>query len=300
MKTCRSWMFVPGHIAKMVQKASALPADAIMLDIEDGVLPASKPQARKVIADEVPKMPRNGQQRFVRVNSIHHPDFIGDLEAVAGLDVEGIVLPKVETPEEVRAAVSELEKLENARGVARPLDVMAAIESAQGIIAAPRIAAASIRMVALMLGAEDLGRDIGLPAQRVGEAHELIYARSALVMAAAAARLQSVDQVWPNLNDEDGLRRDTLQARRLGFTGKAIIHPSQIAAVNDGFLPTEADIDFAQRVLAAFRDAEARGLGAVAFGGQLLDKPIVDRARATLDMVRERQPGAAPINAKGG
>jgi citrate lyase subunit beta/citryl-CoA lyase len=127
-----------------------------------------------------------------------------------------------------------------------------------------------------------------LARERVGEAHELLYARSALVMAAAAARLQSVDQVWPTLNDDDGLRRDTLQARRLGFTGKAIIHPSQIAPVNEGFMPTAADIDFAERVLAAFRDAEAQGLGAVAFGGQLLDKPIVDRAKATLDMVRER------------
>lgn len=288
MKTCRSWMFVPGHIAKMVQKAAALQADAIMLDIEDGVLPASKPQARQVIAEEAPKMPRNGQLRFVRVNSIHHPDFQSDLEAVVGLDIDGIVLPKVETPDEVRSAVAEIEKLENACGTARRLDVMAAIESAQGIIAAPRIAVASIRLVALMLGAEDLGRDIGLPAQRVGEAHELLYARSALVMAAAAARLQSVDQVWPNLNDADGLQRDTQQARRLGFTGKAIIHPSQIGPVNEGFMPTAADIEFAERVLAAFRDAETKGLGAVAFGGQLLDKPIVDRARATLDMARQR------------
>jgi len=288
MKTCRSWMFVPGHIAKMVQKAAALPADAIMLDIEDGVLPASKPQARTVIAQEVAKMPHTGQLRFVRVNAIHHPDFMSDLEAVVGPDIAGIVLPKVETPDEVRSAVAEIEKLEKGRQLARPLDVMAAIETAQGIINAPRIAAASTRMVALMLGAEDLGRDIGLPAQRVGEAHELLYARSALVMAAASARVQSVDQVWPSLDDGDGLRRDTLQARRLGFTGKAIIHPSQIGAVNEGFMPTAADLDFAERVLAAFRDAEAKGLGAVAFGGQLLDKPIVDRARATLDMVRER------------
>ena len=287
MRTCRSWMFVPGHITKMVQKAPLVSADAIMLDIEDGVLPASKPQARQVIAREVPKMSGNGQIRFVRTNAIQTEDFRLDLDAVVGLNIAGIVLAKVETPDDVLAAVLALEKLERAHGVKRPLQLVAAIESAKGIIAAPQIAAASRRLVALMLGAEDLGRDIGLPAQRVAEAHELVYARSALVIAAAASRVQSIDQVWPNLSDAEGLKRDATQARRLGFTGKAIIHPSQAEPVNAAFTPSVADIDFAQRVLAAFREAEANGLGAVLFGGQLLDKPIVDRARAVLEMSRQ-------------
>lgn len=293
MKTYRSWMFVPGHIAKMVQKASLLPADAIMLDIEDGVLPAAKPQARKVIAEAVPGMPDNGQLRLVRVNSIHQGDFARDLDAVVGLNIAGIVLPKVETPDEVSAAGAALQRLEQARRVMRPLQIVAALESAAGIIAAPRIAVASERLAGLMLGAEDLGRDIGLPAQRVAEAHEFVYARSALVMAAAAARIQSVDQVWPSLDDGEGLQRDATQARRLGFTGKAIIHPSQIAPVNAAFTPTAADIDFARRVIAAFDEAQSKGLGAVAFGGQLLDKPIVDRARAVLDMSRNARRDAA-------
>ncbi|MBI4192164.1 MAG: CoA ester lyase [Betaproteobacteria bacterium] len=287
MRTCRSWMFVPGHIAKMVQKAPLVSADAIMLDIEDGVLPASKPQARQVIAREVPKMSGNGQIRFVRTNAIQTEDFKLDLDAVVGLNIAGIVLAKVETPDDVLAAVLALEKLERAHGVKRPLQLVAAIESAKGIIAAPQIAAASRRLVALMLGAEDLGRDIGLPAQRVAEAHELVYARSALVIAAAAGRIQSIDQVWPNLGDAEGLKRDATQARRLGFTGKAIIHPSQAEPVNAAFTPSVADIDFAQRVLAAFREAEANGLGAVSFGGQLLDKPIVDRAKAVLERSRQ-------------
>ena len=284
MKNSRSWMFVPGHITKMVRKAGTLPTDAIMLDIEDAVLPAFKPEARKVIADEVPNMPRGEQVRYVRVNAITLKDFTEDIAAIAHLDITGIVLPKVESADEVLAAVSVIEKAEKGNRKAAPLRIMVAIETARGIIAAPAIAGASRRISALMLGAEDLGRDIGLPAQRVGEAHELLYARSALVMAASASRLQSVDQVWPNLDDGDGLIKDTLQARRLGFTGKAIIHPSQIAPTNNCFMPTAADVEFAKAVIEAFREAEGRGLGAVAFGGQLLDKPIVDRARAVLEL----------------
>ena len=286
MKLCRSWMFVPGHVAKMVQKSSVVPADGTMLDIEDGVLPAFKAQARQVIAQEVPEMAETGQTRFVRVNAIAQVEFKLDLDSVVGLNVAGVVLPKVESAGQVIDAAAELETLERARGVSRRLRIVAAIESARGVIAASSIATASERMVGLMLGAEDLARDMGLPAQRVAEAHELIYARSALVMAATAARIQSIDQVWPNLSDTDGLCRDAMQARRLGFTGKAIIHPSQIESVNAAFSPTSADIDFARRVIAAFDEAEEKGLGAVSFGGQLLDKPIVDRARAVLDIDR--------------
>lgn len=286
MKLCRSWMFVPGHIAKMVQKSSVVPTDGTMLDIEDGVLPAFKAQARQIIAQEVPKMAETGQTRFVRINAISQAEFKLDLDAMVGLNIAGVVLPKVESSGEVLEAAAGLETLERARGVNRQLRIVAAIESARGVIAANLIATASERVVGLMLGAEDLARDIGLPAQRVAEAHELIYARSALVMAATAARIQSIDQVWPNLSDVEGLYRDAVQARRLGFTGKAIIHPSQIEDVNAAFSPTSADIDFARRVIAAFDEAEEKGLGAVSFGGQLLDKPIVDRARAVLEVNR--------------
>lgn len=284
MKICRSWMFVPGHNVKMVQKAFGLATDGIMLDIEDGVLPAFKPQARQVIAAELPKSPAGEQMRFVRVNAIMQADFDADLNAIVGLNMAGLVLAKIESADEVLQAAHKTETLERKRGVKTPLKFIAAIESAKGVIAAPAIAAASSRVVALMLGAEDLARDIGLPAQRVAEAHELLYARSALVFASAAARIQSIDQVWPDLADSEGLKADAAQARRLGFSGKAIIHPSQIEPVNQVFSPAPADLDFARRVIAAFDEAEAKGFGAVAFGGQLLDKPIVDRARAVLAM----------------
>lgn len=282
MKSCRSWMFVPGHIDKMVRKALASQADGLMLDIEDGVLPAFKAQARTVIAAALADTPPRDQARFVRTNAISLPDFKADIDAIVGSNAAGLVLAKVESPAEIAEAVALIEKLEKERGVKTKLQLIPAIESAKGVLAAPAIAAASQRVVGLMLGAEDLARDIGLPARRTQEAHELVYARSALVFAATSARIQSIDQVWPDLGDTDGLTADAGQARRLGFTGKAIIHPSQIDPVNTAFSPSAADIEFAERVVAAFKDAEAKGLGAVAFGGQLLDKPIVDRARAVL------------------
>jgi citrate lyase subunit beta / citryl-CoA lyase len=284
MKICRSWMFVPGHNVKMVQKAFGSASDGLMLDIEDGVLPAFKPQARQVIAAELPKSPAGEQMRFVRVNAVTQADFEADIDALVGVNAAGLVLAKIESPDDVLQAAYKVEALERKRSVKAPLKFIAAIESARGIIAAPAIAAASARIVALMLGAEDLARDVGLPAQRVAEAHEMIYARSALVYAAAAARIQSIDQVWPDLTDGEGLNADAAQARRLGFSGKAIIHPSQIEPVNNAFSPAPADLDFARRVIAAFDEAEAKGFGAVAFGGQLLDKPIIDRARAVLAM----------------
>jgi len=156
------------------------------------------------------------------------------------------------------------------------------IESARGLLEARAIAARSDRVVALLFGAEDFARDLGLPAKREAEAAELLYARSALVVAAVAARRGAVDGIWPDVTDRDGLRRDAVQARRLGFSGKSLIHPRQIDTVNDVFSPGAAEVSYARRVIDAFDAARRRGDGAVALDGKLLDEPIVERARRTL------------------
>jgi len=283
MDRCRSWMFVPGHIEKMIDKANSLPVDALMLDIEDGVLPPSKALARQCIAAALAR-PRSGPQRYVRINAMDHPEVAADLDAIVRPGCDGLVVPKVETARQIRDLSARLNQLEQARGMNQPIRLVVAIESASGLLRAADIAVASTRVTALILGAEDFAKDIGLPIRREAEAHELVYARSMLVVAAAAGRVQAIDQVWPDIHDEEGLRKDASQARRLGFSGKSLIHPAQIAAVNEAFSPTVDDLDFANKVVAAFKDAEARGLGAVALGGQLLDKPIVDRAHATLAM----------------
>jgi citrate lyase subunit beta/citryl-CoA lyase len=288
MELKRSWMFVPGHRQKMIDKALGLNADAIMLDIEDGVAPNEKDTARSLIAEALgreraPKSPA----RFVRVNAIGHARMEADLEAVIRPGLDGLVLPKVETAEEVRKVGSVLDAREPALKMERGgVKLLVAIESPRGLLNAPAIAACSPRGVGLMFGAEDYGREMGLPTKREGEAQDMLYARSAMAVAAASAHVQAIDGVWVDLKDMDGLDRFARQSRRLGFSGMSLIHPSQIDPINAVFSPTPEEIDYATQVVQAFEEANARGDGSISFGGQLIDRPIVERARRTLEMAK--------------
>ena len=286
MELKRSWMFVPGHRQKMIDKAFGLNADAIMLDIEDGVAPNEKDTARQLIAaalgrEKAPHSPA----RFVRVNAIGHARMEADLEAVVRPGLEGLVCPKVETADEVRkvdAILTEREsKLKMERGGVK---LLIAIESPRGLLNAPAIAACSPRVCGLMFGAEDFGRELGLPTSREGEAREMLYARSAMVIAAASAHVQAIDGVWVDLKDTEGLAGFARQSRRLGFSGMSLIHPSQIDPINSHFSPTPEEVSYAEQVVKAFDEANARGDGSIALGGQLIDRPIVERARRTLEM----------------
>ena len=155
-----------------------------------------------------------------------------------------------------------------------------------GLFNAYAIASCSPRIIGLIFGAEDFTREMNLPVRREAEAVDMLYARSAIATAAAAAHVQAVDGVWVDLNDPEGLKRFARQARRLGMSGISIIHPSQIDDANAAFTPSTEDIAYAQEVLAAFDAARARGEGAIAFRGQLLDFPIVDRARQTVALAK--------------
>jgi len=289
MQLKRSWMFVPGHREKMIDKALGLNADAIMLDIEDGVAPSEKDTARKCIAEALgrEKAP-NAPARFVRINSIGHERMDADLAAVVRPGLEGLVCPKVETPEEVQKVDSILKAREPALKMpSAGIALLIAIESPRGLMNAAAIAAASPRVCGLMFGAEDFGRELGLPTFREGEARDLLYARSALVIAAASAHVQAVDGVWVDLKDTEGLIAFARQSRRLGFSGMSLIHPSQIEPINSQFSPTSEEIAYAEKVLKAFEEANARGDGSIALGGQLIDRPIVERARRTLELAAD-------------
>jgi len=289
MEIKRSWMFVPGHRQKMIDKALGLNVDAIMLDIEDGVAPNEKDTARKLIGEALghPKAP-NTPARFVRINAIGHARMDADLEAVVRPGLEGLVCPKVETDDEVRkvdSILSECEpKLKMAPGGVK---LLIAIESPRGLLNAPAIATCSPRVCGLMFGAEDFGRELGLPTSREGEARDMLYARSAMVIAAAAAHVQAIDGVWVDLKDPEGLVGFARQSRRLGFSGMSLIHPSQIDPINSHFSPTAEEINYAREVVTAFEEANARGDGSIALGGQLIDRPIVERARRTLEMAKQ-------------
>ncbi|MGH2490377.1 MAG: HpcH/HpaI aldolase/citrate lyase family protein, partial [Candidatus Limnocylindria bacterium] len=209
-----------------------------------------------------------------------------DLDAIVRPGLDGIVAPKVRRAEEIAWLADELDARERRATIAEgKVHVIASIESAAALIDAPRIAASSKRLIGLMFGSEDFALDLGLPTKREGEAADLLYARSATVVAAASAGKLAIDGIWPDIEDAAGLRVDSLRARRLGFSGKTLIHPGQIAVVNEIFSPTAAELDDARRVVRAFDEALARGDGAVALDGQMLDAPVVDRARRVLRVI---------------
>ena len=291
----RSWMFVPGDRQRMIDKALSLHVDAIMMDIEDGVAPSAKQAAREQIGASLDQVAQRLKSRpdertparFVRVNAVGSDRFIEDIAAVVRPGLEGLVIPKADSVEQIRIVEDELGRAEVAHHLpGGSIELLVAIESPVGLFNAYQIASCSPRIIGLMFGAEDFTREMNLPVRREGEAVDMIYARSALATAAAAAHVQAVDGVWVDLNDPQGLKRFARQARRLGLSGISIIHPSQIDEANAAFTPSTEDIAYAAEVLAAFDAARARGEGAIAFRGQLLDFPIVDRARQTIELAK--------------
>jgi len=286
----RSLMFVPAHRERMVERALGLAEfgasglDVAILDLEDGVPPAAKEEARRRITDVLARASRDGgPRRFARIRRALSDEGDGDLEAVVRPGLAGIMAPKVRRPDEVAWIADRLDALEQGAKIPHgTVRIIPSIESAAALIEGPRIAKASDRVAGLAFGSEDFALDLGLPTKREGEAADLLYARSATVVAAVSAGKLAFDGIWPDIKDAAGLRADALRARRLGFAGKTLIHPDQIAVVNEIFSPTAEEVEEARRVVHAFDQAVARGDGAVALDGRMLDAPVVDRARRVL------------------
>jgi citrate lyase beta subunit len=267
----------------MVSKALGLDLDAAMLDLEDGVVPALKAEARGIVASAVQNAGAARPACYVRMNGMETGEAALDLEAVILPGLDGLVVPKVESVDEVRELDSMLARLEEERSIeAGQVRLMLAVETAKAILAAPALASSSRRVSGLMFGAEDFSRDIGLPTVRTGQARDFIYARSAIVMAAAASKVASIDGVWPDLNDTAGLESDSRLARNLGFSGKSMIHPGQLATISRVFSPTPDELAFARDLIRDFEQAVSEGRGSISFAGQLVDRPIYERARATV------------------
>jgi citrate lyase subunit beta/citryl-CoA lyase len=280
----RSWMFVPGNRQRYLDKCAGLPVDAVILDLEDGVAPSTQEAARGQIAAAL-EAGRIQAATYLRINQIGTAWSSRDIEETVRPGLSGVCVPKVESVEEIATVSARLDTAEARWGIEPgSIRLLLAVESALGLLRAAELAAASPRVSGLMLGAEDFALDVGLSVQRADEARELLYARSALVVAARSAQVGVIDGVFPDFADLDGLREDALQARRLGFDGKTLFHPGQIGEINRIFLPTAAELTFAREVVSAFEEATARGDGAVAVRGQLIDLPIVKRAQNLLDL----------------
>ena len=265
----RSLLFAPGIDGRKLAKALSSPADAVVCDLEDAVAPGDKDAARDVTARALAEAPA-GPARLVRINSAGTPWFEDDLAFAAGLSLDGLVLPK-SSPESVELL-----------GSAGP-PVIAIVETAKGLRQAFEIASEP-RVAALILGAVDLGAEIGLEPRPDGQ--EILYARSQIAIDSAAAGIRGpFDVVHLDLYDEEGLETQCRLARALGFRGKACIHPGQIETINRIFSPSEQEVEWARRIVSSF---EGQSEGVVSVNGTMVDRPVVERARRILEEAEAR------------
>jgi len=279
----RSILFVPGIVERFVARAPDTGADVICLDIEDSVPPAEKAKARELTARAIESLSASERPLlFVRVNGLPTGLLEDDLLAVVRPGLDGIVLSKTDSAETVRRADHYLTILERGQGMARgTVAIIPLIESAEAILSAKGIAAASPRLVALSLGAEDLAADMGL--RRSAGAREIEWPRAQLAMAAAANGLVAIDTPEPDYKDLEHLERDSAFARSVGFRGKYCIHPGQVDVVNRAFSPTAEEITEARDVVRLLeKEGIGKGRAAIPVNGKMIDTPIYWQAKRLL------------------
>ncbi|MDR7314649.1 CoA ester lyase [Brevibacillus nitrificans] len=296
MRGARTWMFVPGSDVRKLEKVAQSPVDAIIYDLEDAVAREEKAMARDLVKAELhkPSSP-DTPARFVRVNAMDTPYCEQDVKACLASDLRGIVLPKAEETDAIVRLdewLSEWEASEASdgqRGQQRDsLEIVPLIESARGLHHAYEIARSSKRVQRLMFGSIDFALDIS--AELTTDGLELLYARSQLVVVSRAAGIGApIDAVYPHFHDKEGLIRETQRAKRLGFEGKLLIHPSQIAAVRDVFAPSREELGEAESIVAAYEAAVVSGIGSIQIGGKMVDLPVYERAKRIVDEAQERK-----------
>ena len=274
----RSRLYLPGNEPKHFLNASQHKPDAIILDLEDSVAPPAKDAARLLVRNALRVVDFGQCERMVRINQGERG--LADLDAVVPQNVHVILIPKVESAEQVQAVDARAEKVRLAAGLESPCFLMPIIESALGCFNALAIATASPNIVALTIGLEDYTADLG--AQRTPEGRESFWARQVVVNAARAAGVTPIDTVFSDFSDMEGLRQSVLEAKALGFEGKGCIHPRQVPVVHEAFAPSSEEVEKAKRIVLAFQDAERKGLGVVALGSKMVDPPVVKRALRTV------------------
>jgi citrate lyase subunit beta/citryl-CoA lyase len=279
----RTLLFAPGNHARRVEKALSLDADAVILDLEDAVAIAEKAATRSMVAAAL-KRPRNALL-YVRVNAADTEFCYGDLIAVVQAGLDGIILPKVETPAALATIDWLLTQLERDRALRhRSIDLIPIIETARGLQELAALLGIPTRVRRVAFGAGDFTLDVNMTWSR--SESELAHARASIVVVSRAAGIDApLDTVWVDLTDPDGLEASARTAVAVGVQGKMCIHTDQIAPVNRVFTPSDAEIGFAERVCAAFASAEAEGSAAIQLDGKFIDYPIVYRAQRTLQRI---------------
>ena len=270
----RSRLYLPGSEPKYYINASLHAPDGVILDLEDSVHRGEKDAARILVRNTLRAVDFGRCERMVRINQL--PLGLEDLAEVVGESPDLILIPKAEGPEEVREVDRMIAEIKERNGIVRPIWIMPIIESALGIENAFAVATGSENVAALTIGLEDYTADLGVV--KTTEGRESQYARSRVVNAARAAGVQAIDSVFSDVVDVDGLRRWAEASRAAGFEGMGCIHPGQIRVIHEAFQPTAVEIEKAQKVVAAFEEAQGKGLAVVSLGSKMIDPPVVQRA----------------------
>lgn len=275
-KVRRILHFVPGSSSALLRTAAIIDADTLIFDLEDAVSLLEKDSARFLVKQACKYLPFGDKEIAVRINPFDTPWGHKDVQMVANIkEVDCILVPKA-TPESVKETEKFLKDSDK--------EILCLIETAYGLQKAYEIAIASKRVNGIVLGAEDLAVDMNFERTREGE--EILFARGAIVTAAHAAKVQPIDTPFTGINDFEGLKKDTLRCKSLGFTGKLCISPFHVEIIKEMFAPTSEEIKYAMRVVEVAKEAEKKGLGSIQMDGKMLDLPIVLRAQRVLDLVK--------------
>ncbi|MEC5316894.1 citrate (pro-3S)-lyase subunit beta [Enterococcus casseliflavus] len=280
----RTMMFVPGANAAMLRDAPLYGADSVMFDLEDAVSLNEKDSARTLVHFALKTFDYSAIETVVRINGL---DTVGalDIEAMVLAGVNVIRLPKTETAQDIIAVAAVITQVEEENDLpVGTTKMMAAIESAEGVLNARDIATASERLIGIALGAEDYVTN--MKTRRYPDGQELLFARSMILHAARAAGIAAIDTVFSDINDTDGFIAETTRIKQLGFDGKSVINPRQIPLVNGIYAPSKAEIQQAKEVIWAIREAESKGSGVISLNGKMVDKPIVERAERVIALAK--------------
>ncbi len=281
----RTMMFVPGNNPAMLKDAGIYGADSIMFDLEDAVSLTEKDAARALVYQALQTVDYCDAELVVRINGLDTPYYENDIKAMVKARVDVIRLPKTETADMIQQLEKKVAAAEKEFNVpAGSIHLMAAIESAKGVLNAPEIATASKRMIGLALSAEDYTTD--MKTHRYPDGAELEFARNMVLHASRAAGIAAFDTVFTNMDDTEGFYRETKYIHQLGFDGKSLVNPRQIQMVNKVYEPSQAEIENALGVIDAIRQARAKGSGVISMNGQMVDRPVVLRAQRVMKLAQ--------------
>ncbi len=275
-----SRLYLPGNSPAMMLNAGIHQPDGIILDLEDSVAPAKKAEARLLVRNALCQVDFYGAERMVRINQL--PAGLEDLDYIVPHHVHLVLIPKCENSRQVKEVDERIQAILRQENQTREIFLMPIIESCLGVENAFEMACASERVVAMAIGLEDFTADLGVARTPGGE--ESLYARSRVVNACKAAGIQPIDSVFSDVGDMDALKENVRQSRALGFEGMGCIHPRQVPVIHEGFAPSEREVQKAEKIVEAFADASARGLGVISIGSKMIDPPVVKRAQQTMKL----------------